>query len=203
MLKLKVPGPNQTVLLSDRVAIFFSYETPVAYQRLDSGEIFTTDKTFSRTTTRHINTWLAERPATVVSQAEIENLLKYVQIDPAPQSAEPDGNASPDAAPDGTDPSQTDPSQMDGQAPVAALRTARKRFTAQWNDDDSIGGPDENTSECPMCGYENVPMGNLGPRTHYRCRMCGMDYSHEGPGREPHDASPGPSNRGNKFDWEM
>jgi hypothetical protein len=74
MLKLKVPGPNQTVLLSDRVAIFFSYETPVAYQRLDSGEIFTTDKTFSRTTTRHINTWLAERPATVVSQAEIENL---------------------------------------------------------------------------------------------------------------------------------
>lgn len=195
MLKLKVPGPNQTVLLSDRVAIFYSYETPVAYQRLDSGEIFTTDKTFSRTTTRHINTWLAERPATVVSQAEIENILKYVQIDPAPPSAEPDEGADPGVP--------ADPAQPAEPAPVASLRKARKRLTAQWNDDDSIGGPEEDTSECPMCGYENVPMGKLGPRTHYRCRMCGMQYSHEGSDPGPDKAPAGPTNHENKFDWEM
>lgn len=32
---------------------------------------------------------------------------------------------------------------------------------------------------CPMCGYPNVPMGELGPVSWYRCRACGIDYSNE------------------------
>lgn len=31
---------------------------------------------------------------------------------------------------------------------------------------------------CPVCDWLNEPMGQLGSRVHYRCRACGMDYSH-------------------------
>ena len=32
---------------------------------------------------------------------------------------------------------------------------------------------------CPMCSGPGVPLGKLGNRQHYRCRNCGMDFSHE------------------------
>lgn len=32
--------------------------------------------------------------------------------------------------------------------------------------------------ECPVCNYSNEPMGTLGNRVHYRCRACGLMYSH-------------------------
>lgn len=31
--------------------------------------------------------------------------------------------------------------------------------------------------ECPACGGENGPMGQLGNLVHYSCRWCGMMYS--------------------------
>lgn len=33
--------------------------------------------------------------------------------------------------------------------------------------------------ECPTCGGPGVSLGNLGKRVHYRCRNCGIDFSHE------------------------
>lgn len=33
--------------------------------------------------------------------------------------------------------------------------------------------------ECPECGGPGVPLGNLGSQRHYRCRNCGMDFSHK------------------------
>jgi predicted RNA-binding Zn-ribbon protein involved in translation (DUF1610 family) len=32
---------------------------------------------------------------------------------------------------------------------------------------------------CPACGGLGMPLGQLGRRFHYRCRNCGMDFSHE------------------------
>lgn len=31
---------------------------------------------------------------------------------------------------------------------------------------------------CPICTEPNEPMGALGHTKHYRCRACGMWYSH-------------------------
>lgn len=31
--------------------------------------------------------------------------------------------------------------------------------------------------DCPVCGCPNVPMGQLGTRTHFCCRACGMGFS--------------------------
>ena len=36
---------------------------------------------------------------------------------------------------------------------------------------------------CGICGGPVFLLGKLGSRTHYRCRMCGMDASSDG--REP------------------
>jgi RecJ-like exonuclease len=35
---------------------------------------------------------------------------------------------------------------------------------------------------CPACGGTGQMIGKLGSRTHYRCRQCGMDFSHAGKG---------------------
>lgn len=32
--------------------------------------------------------------------------------------------------------------------------------------------------QCPYCGEVNEPLGKLGNRVHYRCRACGIEYSH-------------------------
>jgi hypothetical protein len=31
---------------------------------------------------------------------------------------------------------------------------------------------------CPACGGPGVPLGALGRRAHFRCRNCGIDFSH-------------------------
>lgn len=31
--------------------------------------------------------------------------------------------------------------------------------------------------ECPVCEHLNPPLGVLGSRIHYRCRLCGIMYS--------------------------
>ena len=43
--------------------------------------------------------------------------------------------------------------------------------TAEYMDDDN--------PVCPMCQGPGVELGALGPRTHYRCRNCGADFSNE------------------------
>lgn len=32
---------------------------------------------------------------------------------------------------------------------------------------------------CPLDGGVGVPLGALGNRLHFRCRQCGMNFSHE------------------------
>lgn len=44
-------------------------------------------------------------------------------------------------------------------------------------DDDADDHP---SGSCPICGGPGVHLGNLGARTHFRCRNCGMDFSRRG-----------------------
>lgn len=37
----------------------------------------------------------------------------------------------------------------------------------------------EDPGPCPGCGGPGVPLGQLGNRSHFRCRDCGVDFSHE------------------------
>lgn len=45
----------------------------------------------------------------------------------------------------------------------------------------------EDTTNCPMCGYVNEPMGALGATVHYRCRACGWTYTAINDNHEPDD----------------
>jgi hypothetical protein len=51
----QLSGNHAVITLADGVQILFSYETPVAC--FAAGEYFKTSKTWSNTTTRHINSW--------------------------------------------------------------------------------------------------------------------------------------------------
>ncbi len=75
-MKLNPIAANQTeVELSSGVMVFFSYKTPVAAHIPGRGYV-RTGKTFSQTTSRHINQWLAGAGlVTVVPQSEIEGLV--------------------------------------------------------------------------------------------------------------------------------
>ena len=74
-MQLTKLNPNMTeVSLGDRT-VLFSYNTPVAYTD-GKGNHFKTDKKWSATTSKHINKWLAGKPAKSVPQAELDNLIK-------------------------------------------------------------------------------------------------------------------------------
>jgi len=47
------------------------------------------------------------------------------------------------------------------------------------NQSDESNARDEKMSFCPACGGQGAHLGSLGRREHFRCRDCGMDYSHE------------------------
>ena len=59
-MKLQPIGSNQTVLHFDGKAVLFSYITPVAcIMYVDApNKAFRTDTQWSRTTSKHINSWL-------------------------------------------------------------------------------------------------------------------------------------------------
>jgi len=60
-MRLKQLGTNKSeVTLNESVTVLFSYETPVAYTKLDERgkSYFITDEHYSATTTRHIKSWL-------------------------------------------------------------------------------------------------------------------------------------------------
>lgn len=54
--------------------VFVSYETPVA--AMIDGELYRTDRKWSKTTTRHINKWLAGRNAENKPQSFFDSLLQ-------------------------------------------------------------------------------------------------------------------------------
>jgi hypothetical protein len=62
-MKLKQLAPNQTEVTIDGMDILFSYQTPVAAvsRGLLGGIAYITGKKWSRTTSKHINQWLASK----------------------------------------------------------------------------------------------------------------------------------------------
>ena len=74
-MKLKNIGSNQTqITTANGNTILFSYSTPVAANLHDGGFIRTATK-YSRTTSKHINQWLAGANAKEVQQSEIDALV--------------------------------------------------------------------------------------------------------------------------------
>jgi hypothetical protein len=69
-----IAANKNEITLSDGTQVLFSYQTPVAAWK--EGEFFKTDKFWSKTTSRHINSWshcAIEKP-----QEYFDNLVKGV-----------------------------------------------------------------------------------------------------------------------------
>ena len=82
-MKLKLLGANQTeVQLSDHyeTQIFFSYEQAVCVRNADG--CFVTTEKYSRTTSKHINNWVANLSNIIkmVPQSEIDKLVNGVSL---------------------------------------------------------------------------------------------------------------------------
>tara|TARA_B110001454_G_C12546791_1_gene361856 strand:+ start:106 stop:354 length:249 start_codon:yes stop_codon:yes gene_type:complete len=82
-MKLKQIGANQTeLILADHyeTQIFFSYETAVCIRNADG--CFVTTEKYSRTTSKHINNWVANLSNIIkmVPQSELDKLVEGVSI---------------------------------------------------------------------------------------------------------------------------
>ena len=86
-MKLKLIGSNQTELnLEDGTQVFFSYETPVCVitEAMHLGKkqtrVCVTKEKYSRTTSKHINNWVANQSEIIqmVEQSEIDNFVNGV-----------------------------------------------------------------------------------------------------------------------------
>jgi len=83
IMKIKLLGANQTeVQLSDHyeTQIFFSYEQAVCVRTADG--CFVTTEKYSRTTSKHINNWVANLSNIIkmVPQSEIDKLVEGVSL---------------------------------------------------------------------------------------------------------------------------
>ena len=73
-MKLNKIKANMTEGTVGDKTVLFSYKTPVAYhQQLD--KTYVTDKFWNRTTSRHINQWVAGQPVIKVSQETLDKLI--------------------------------------------------------------------------------------------------------------------------------
>ncbi len=88
-MKLKSLGANQTeLILNDGSQILFSYETPVCVrtEAMHCGQMQTrvcvTTEKYSRTTSKHINNWVANLSDIIqmVPQSEIDTFAKGATI---------------------------------------------------------------------------------------------------------------------------
>ena len=82
-MKIKIIGANQTeVILADHyeTQIFFSYEQAVCVRTADG--CFVTTEKYSRTTSKHINKWIANLSNIIkmVPQSEIDNMVNGVSL---------------------------------------------------------------------------------------------------------------------------
>lgn len=78
-MKLKSIGANKTeVTINDNTRVLFSYETPVAARVLtNEGTVFyRTLEFYSRTTSKHINSWLPKEDAIEVDQSFFNDLVQ-------------------------------------------------------------------------------------------------------------------------------
>lgn len=73
-MNIKNIGSNQTELTIGETTVLFSYQTPVA-AKLASGGFIRTNKSWSRTTSKHINQWLDGANAKLVEQSVLDSLV--------------------------------------------------------------------------------------------------------------------------------
>lgn len=62
-------------------------------------------------------------------------------------------------------------------APTAQLSDDDMAMDMHEDDDDDMPAHEE--AQCPVCDGPGSLLGHLGSRAHFRCRNCGMDYSHD------------------------
>lgn len=81
IMNIKPIGSNQTELVNGNTKILFSYQTPVAAINLTpefhaehGSSCIKTSKKWSRTTSKHINAWLAGAKAAEVDQLVLDTL---------------------------------------------------------------------------------------------------------------------------------
>ena len=68
-MNLKPLGKNRTQLEIGSYEVLFSYQTPVAARRKDTGKEYRTETNHSRTTQKHITQWLLN-PSTVETKPQ-------------------------------------------------------------------------------------------------------------------------------------
>lgn len=74
-VSLKVLGSNQTeVVLNDEYVLFFSYDTLVGVSC--DGKLYITRTKYSKTTLKHISSWVGCANFTLVNQDELEAMVK-------------------------------------------------------------------------------------------------------------------------------
>lgn len=78
-MNLKQVGSNMTELRIGEKLVLFSYQTAVALCDLSTGEYLKTSKTWSPTTTRHINKWLDGNIAAIADQEYFNSLIAGVK----------------------------------------------------------------------------------------------------------------------------
>lgn len=44
---------------------------------------------------------------------------------------------------------------------------------------------DDDPIQCPACDGHGEPLGTLGIKEYYRCRDCGITFTHDGDDDEP------------------
>lgn len=74
-MRVKNIGSNKTEVETDKFRILVSYETPVAFEDKNTGDVFRTAKKWSVTTSKQINQWLDGRKALEVPQSTLDSLL--------------------------------------------------------------------------------------------------------------------------------
>ena len=77
-MNLKLLKKNLTEIDIDNKRVLFSYRTPVAYY--ENGKFYKTTRYWSKTTSRHINSWqkdcyIAPHEAIEIDQSILDNLL--------------------------------------------------------------------------------------------------------------------------------
>lgn len=79
-MNLKPLAANQTELSLDKIVVFFSYQTPVAFYEKSTGKYFQTAKFWSKTTSRHVSKWLQSSEAERVPQCQLDALIDAVEV---------------------------------------------------------------------------------------------------------------------------
>ena len=71
---------NASLLCLDNITILFSYQTPVAVQDSELAVIYVTNTKYSKTTTRHINSFVGDNSVIHVPQEAINTSIVGVKI---------------------------------------------------------------------------------------------------------------------------